>query len=107
MRRSLLQAYINRDEAPNIAEIDKQMVQQRLEFHRLLEEKLAQLKAAREYWDRPHLSPEETKEVKEIYKTLVKRLHPDLNPHYTEAVSYTHLSLSPRRLQEIRRGSCA
>lgn len=84
LRRSLLQAYINRDEAPNIAEIDKQMVQQRLEFHRLLEEKLAQLKAAREYWDRPHLSPEETKEVKEIYKTLVKRLHPDLNPHYTE-----------------------
>lgn len=84
LRRSLLQAYINRDEAPNIAEIDKQMAQQRLEFHRLLEEKLAQLKAAQEYWDRPHLSPEETKEIKEIYKTLVKRLHPDLNPHYTE-----------------------
>ena len=84
LRRSLLQAYINRDEAPDLVEIDKQMAQQRLEFHQLLEKKLAQLKAAKEYWDRPHLSFQETKELKEIYKTLVKRLHPDLNPHYTE-----------------------
>lgn len=84
LRRSLLQAYINRDEAPDLIEIDKQMAQQRLEFHQLLEKKLAQLKAAKEYWDRPHLSSQETKELKEIYKTLVKRLHPDLNPHYTE-----------------------
>ncbi len=61
LRRSLLQAYINRDEAPNIAEIDKQMVQQRLEFHRLLEEKLAQLKAAREYSDRPYHLPRRPK----------------------------------------------
>lgn len=83
-RRSLLQAYINRDEAPDLVEIDKQMAQQRLEFHQLLERKLAQLKAAKEYWDRPHLSSQETKELREIYKTLVKRLHPDLNPHYTE-----------------------
>ncbi len=84
LRRSLLQAYINRDEAPDLVKIDKQMAQQRLEFHQLLERKLAQLKAAKEYWDRPRLSPEETKELKEIYKALVKRLHPDLNPHYTE-----------------------
>lgn len=84
LRRSLLQAYINRDEAPDLVEIDKQMAQQRLEFHQLLEKKLAQLKAAKEYWDRPHLSSQETKELKEIYKALVKRLHPDLNPHYTE-----------------------
>ena len=84
LRRSLLQAYINRDETPDLVEIDKQMAQQRLEFHQLLEKKLAQLKAAKEYWDRPHLSSQETKELKEIYKGLVKRLHPDLNPHYTE-----------------------
>ena len=31
-RRSLLQAYINRDEAPDLAEIDKQMAQQRQSF---------------------------------------------------------------------------
>lgn len=83
-RRTLLQAYINRDEAPDLAEIDKQMAQQRLEYRRLLERKLDQLKAAQAYWDAPRLTREESKELKEIYKTLVKRLHPDLNPHYTE-----------------------
>lgn len=84
LRRSLLQAYINRDQAPDLVEIDKQMAQQRLEYRRLLEQKLDQLKAAQAYWDAPRLTPEESKEIKEIYKTLVKRLHPDLNPHYTE-----------------------
>ena len=84
LRRSLLQAYINRDQAPDLVEIDKQMAQQRLEYRRLLEQKLDQLKAAQAYWDAPRLTPEESKELKEIYKTLVKRLHPDLNPHYTE-----------------------
>ena len=84
LRRTLLQAYINRDEAPDLAAVDKQMAQMRQEYHAMLEEKLSQLNIAKKYWDKPHLSEEETQKIKEIYKTLVKRLHPDLNPHYTE-----------------------
>lgn len=83
LRRSLLQAYINRDEAPNLAEIDKQMAQQSQLHREMLQKREAELQLAKAYWDAPHLSPEESKEIKELYKELVKRLHPDLNPHYT------------------------
>ena len=103
LRRTLLQAYINRDEAPDLAAVDKQMAQMRQEYHAMLEEKLSQLNIAKKYWDKPHLSEEETQKIKEIYKTLVKRLHPDLNPH----LSLIHISEPTRQDRPSRMPSSA
>ncbi len=85
MRRSLLQAYVNRDQAPDLEEINSQMEARRREYDELLAKRMSDIKEAKRYLSSPGLTVKETNELRALYKTLVKRLHPDLNPHYSEA----------------------
>lgn len=85
MRRSLLQAYVNRDQAPDLEEINSQMEARRREYDELLAKRMSDIKEAKRYLSTPGLTVKETNELRALYKTLVKRLHPDLNPHYSEA----------------------
>ena len=83
MKMKLIQAAINRDEEPDLKSIDQ-------EINARLEKYYAQIQAQTDALDEAknilsHLLPEEDiKKLKELFRVLCKRLHPDLNPNQTE-----------------------
>ena len=83
-RLSLIQAYINRNQAPDYEAIEEQTRIKTEEYQQILAEKMADIKAAKEYLAAPLLSQEECRELKATYTLLVKKLHPDINPGQTE-----------------------
>ena len=84
LRLSLIQAYINRNQAPDYETIEEQISIKKEEYQQILAEKMADIKAAKEYLAAPLLSLEESRELKATYTLLVKKLHPDINPGQTE-----------------------
>lgn len=84
-RMTLLQAYVNRNEVPDIKAVDKKINVQFAEYQNRIEEEAKKLAAARDYLLKGSLlSEEETKELRTIYFMIVKRLHPDVNPNLNE-----------------------
>ncbi len=84
-RLSLLQAYINRNEIPDLQEVDSKIEVLFTDYQRKIDQEAQNLVAAREFLKNgTFLSEEETSELKNIYRTIVKRLHPDINPGLTE-----------------------
>lgn len=83
-KMTLLQAYVNRNEVPDLKTVEQQIESQFEEYQKRIEQEAQQLAAAREYLNGPFLTDEETKELKGIYYTIVKRLHPDINPDLTD-----------------------
>ncbi|MBW6537340.1 MAG: hypothetical protein K0B11_20195 [Mariniphaga sp.] len=83
MKMNLIQAVINRDERPNLQTIEKLVDTKMRDYYAQIEAQAAALNEAREVLS--HLiSEEETAKLKEIFRVLCKRLHPDLNPNQTE-----------------------
>jgi len=82
-KAQIIQAHINRNEPVVIEAIEQQLNEEFEKYERLLQEQLEQIKATTEYLEAPVLSEEEVKELKQIYRILVKRLHPDWNPNLT------------------------
>lgn len=83
MKMNLIQAAINRNERPDLKAIEKE-INRRLQIYyaRIQAQSAALDKAAKVL---SHLLPEEeTQKLKEIFRVLCKRLHPDLNPNQTE-----------------------
>ncbi len=80
LRLSLVQAYINRNKTPDFEAIEEQVRLEKENYQTILEEKMADIKAAKEYMAAPLMTPEESREMKAIYVLLVKKLHPDINP---------------------------
>ena len=84
-RMTLLQAYVNRNEVPDVKAVDKKINVQFAEYQKRIEEEAKKLAAARDYLLKGSLlSEEETKELRTIYFMIVKRLHPDVNPNLNE-----------------------
>lgn len=83
-KAALIQACINRSEPIVIEAIEQQLEEEFAEYERLLQEQLEQIKTASEILEAPLLSDEETKELKQLYRLIVKRLHPDWNPNLTQ-----------------------
>lgn len=84
-RMTLLQAYVNRNEAPNLAKVDQEIEIQFAKYQKKIEEEAENLAAARKLLtSATFLTEEETKELKELYYSIVKRLHPDINPNLSE-----------------------
>ncbi len=83
MKMNMLQAAINRNEKPDLTAIET-------EINLRLQNYYAQIQAQSEALDQArsllsHLLPEEeVQKLKEIFRLLCKRLHPDLNPNQTE-----------------------
>ena len=82
----LVRACLNRDEQPDLAEIDVQLCR---EFQ-AYEEKMRHMEEARAHaalrlGDKP-MSAAEAKRFKSLYRNLAKKLHPDLQPVQTEEV---------------------
>ena len=85
LRKALLQKYINQDETPNKSEIDRQLEDFYREAEEIINSQKNSLDSASDYLSNlKFLSKEETKEIKHLYTTLLKGLHPDLNPDQTE-----------------------
>ena len=84
LRIALIQAYINRNQAPDYEVIEERITIEKENYQKILNEKMEDIKAAKEYMSAPLMSPEESRELKATYTLLVKKLHPDLNPDQTE-----------------------
>ena len=84
LRLSLIQAYVNRNAEPDYDVIDEKIRIEKENFQRVLNERMEDIKAAKEYLAAPLLSLEETRELRALYALLVKKLHPDINPGQTE-----------------------
>lgn len=79
-RIQLAQAYFNRNEAPDWHKIEKQIEMNFAEYYKQIEEDARKLASAKEFLKTDFLSEEDAKKLKAIYKLLVKKLHPDINP---------------------------
>ena len=84
LRLALIQAYINRNQAPDFEAIETQVSIEKENYQKILNERMEDIKAAKEYMAAPLMTPEESRELKVTYVLLVKKLHPDLNPDQTE-----------------------
>lgn len=84
MRENLLRQYVNRDETPDLECVDKELEKVREEYNAILKQEGEKLYYAKEYLKSPELSPDESKEIRRLYQTIVKLVHPDLHPEATE-----------------------
>ena len=82
----LVRAYLNRDAEPDLDEIEDVL---RAEFEKY-EDELKKMEMERQnalaLVSSRTLSEEESKKLKQLYRSLAKKLHPDLNPKQTEKV---------------------
>ena len=83
MKMNMIQAAINRNEKPDLKAIEHKLNKRLQKYYAEIAEQANSLDAARNVLS--HLvSEEDTRKMKEIFRVLCKRLHPDLNPHQTE-----------------------
>lgn len=81
----LIQAKKNRQEKVMVNEIDKLLDEEFDEYKTKLDEQIETMNLAFERCKGELLTAEETKELKALYRTIVKALHPDLHPNVSEA----------------------
>jgi phage host-nuclease inhibitor protein Gam len=83
MKMNLIQAAINRNEQPDLKAIEQEIHVRLQNYYAHIQAQSAALDEAKKVLS--HLiSEEETQKLKEIFRVLCKRLHPDLNPNQTE-----------------------
>ncbi|MBR2668436.1 MAG: hypothetical protein IKE36_01415 [Solobacterium sp.] len=80
----LIQAAVNHGKKPDMTAIDEQLDYEFLEYTAELEAKMRKMNEAIEHHHGRILSEKETKELKSLYRKIVKRLHPDLHPEVTD-----------------------
>ena len=80
----LIQMRINRQEKIDVSVIDKLLDEQFREYQQKLEEKIKKMNEAIERGNGEVLTEQQVKELKKIYRAIVKALHPDLNPNVTK-----------------------
>lgn len=84
-KREMIQAKKNREEEINVKTIEADLDNEFFEYKKKLDEKISEMNRALERSKLPVLSKDETNEMKKLYRIIVKKLHPDLNPKITEA----------------------
>ena len=87
--RDLLQAYINRGEEPDIKVVAQKVDETAETFNQNIHQEEEKIKKAKAYIEEhkeenSKQRDAEKLELKQIYKRLVHRLHPDLHPEQTE-----------------------
>ena len=80
----LIQTRINRQEKIDVPAIDKLLDEQFREYQQKLEEKIKKMNEAIERDNGEVLTEQQVKELKKLYRAIVKALHPDLNPNVTK-----------------------
>ncbi len=84
-KTELIQSKINRQEKVIIADIEKTLDDEFAEYKEKLNEQINKMNNALERSRGKILTDEESKELKTLYRTIVKSLHPDINPNVSEA----------------------
>jgi len=83
MKMKMIQAAINRDEKPDLSSIERMVNDQMRDYYAKIEAQAIELDNAKELLS--NLVPaEEMNKLKEVFRILCKRLHPDLNPDQSE-----------------------
>lgn len=82
MKMMLLQAAVNRNEKPNLEEIEQQVEAKMQSHYARINEQAMAIEAAKHVLSNM-MSEEDSRKLKELFRLLCKRLHPDLNPDLT------------------------
>ena len=83
-KMEMIQALLNRQERVNPARIERQLDREFAEYQKKLDDQVKRMNAAIERSHLDKLTIEETRELKKLYRAVVKVLHPDLNPSASE-----------------------
>lgn len=81
----MIQAKKNRQEKIKMEVIEYKLDEEFADYKRKLDEKIGEINEALSRAKCEVLSEEDTKHLKKLYKNIVKRLHPDINPSVTDA----------------------
>lgn len=80
----LIQACVNRQEKIIMSQIEGLLDDEFAEYEAKLEEQIENMNEALYRSRGEYLTGEESKELKKLYRNIVKQLHPDVNPDVTE-----------------------
>ncbi len=99
----LIQARLNRQENIEISVIEQTLDKEFADYKKILNEKIDKMNEAIEYNNLDVLTPEESKELKKLYRNIVKTLHPDINPN----VASEQLRLLENAITAYKNGNIA
>lgn len=84
-KKEMIQAKKNREEEVNIKAIEADLDNEFIDYKRKLDEKISEVNNALKRSKLKVMSKDEVNEMKKLYRVIVKKLHPDLNPKITES----------------------
>lgn len=84
-KKDIIQAKKNREEKIILKDIEVQLDKEFQDYQKKLEEIIDDINRAMDRSKMEPLSQEEAAEIKKLYRSIVKSLHPDLNPKITDA----------------------
>lgn len=84
-KMELIQAKLNRQEKINESEIEMVLDEEFAEYQSKLNEQIEKMNEALKRSKGEVLTDDENKELKKLYRNVVKKLHPDVNPDISEA----------------------
>ncbi len=84
------QAALNRNEVPNMIEIELIVKQQMDKYYKQMQQQADELEQAQKA---TFVDEDKTKELKDTYRLLVKRLHPDLHPNQPDYLNDLFLQI--------------
>lgn len=83
-KKELIQAKINRNEKADLSKIEQQLNNEFADYQEQMQKRLEDIYIAKVTSEGPALEGKELKEFKSIYRNIIKKLHPDLNPNVDE-----------------------
>jgi hypothetical protein len=84
----LIQAALNRGEQPVLVDIEKTLNQELDKWIQEMRDLAEKIRRSDIIQQLPVLTPKDTRELKRLYRELVRKLHPDINPHLPENFHY-------------------